>query len=170
MKMYSLVRAASLVAAGTCLVWGYTVTGNWLIVLAIPFMALFWIATGRRSPFRAASALLSVYVFLAVAGLALRAPALLMVAGCVFALAAWDLSDRRGQAASQAVQRYGAVLERRRLRSLAGMISASMLLAALPTMLRLQLPFGIILLLALLLTGSLLYAVHYLRASTSRRE
>lgn len=169
MRRYSITRWASVAAAAICLLLGYILIGRWLALLAVPAMILLRIAAGRRSSFWAASGLLSVCVVLAVAGILLHASALLMSAGCVFALAGWDLSDPRGQTAAPAAGNYGVLLEEKRLRSLAAVLGASALLALLPAILRIQLPFGVVVFLALLLAGCILYAVHYLRASVSER-
>ncbi len=170
MTAHSILRSVFLVAAAACLALGYLLIKEWLILLAIPAMILLWLATWNRSPFWAACSLLSIYVVLTVVGLTRHAPALLMSVGCVLAVATWDLSDPRHYAAGETAYRYGALLENRHLRSLAATFGLSLLLVALATVIRLQLPFAIVGLLVLTLIGCVLYAVHSLRRSTFHRQ
>lgn len=170
--LLSILRVIGVLLAAACLALGYGIAGDWLLLLTIPAMLLFWILARGRSGFRAASAVLAIYVGLAVIGIARQASGLVLAAGCIFALAAWDLSDPRGRTSAQARPQQATLLERRHLQSLAAMAGASLLLAALGLTLRLRLPFGIVALLALLLTACVLSAVQYLRqpAGRERRE
>jgi hypothetical protein len=152
-----------MLAAIACLTLGYIAFGGWLILLALPAAILFWIAAGGRSVFWASSGLLASYLGLAAMGIALEASGLLMTTGCIFALGAWELNDPRGRNTGQASQMHGAGLEQQSPRSLGIMAAISMLLAAVPSAVRLQLPFGIVALLALAAAGGVLYSVHYLK-------
>ncbi len=170
MNLYSIFRWTSLVAAVACLLLGYTLIGEWLVLFALPVVIVFWIAAGRRTTFWTGSSLLAIYVVLAVVGIMLHVSAVLMTLGCVFALAAWDLSDPRGYATGPGPREKSSLLETTHLRSLAATVGISMLLALLATSVRLQLPFGILVLLSLLLAGGIAYAVHYIRGSASARR
>ncbi len=163
MNLHSVLRVASVLSAMACLVLADVMIGDWLVVLAIPVMLLFWILMSRRSAFWAGSALLGIYVTVAVVGVARQAPAFLMATGCMFALAAWEMSDPRGNVPGQTPAGYGAALEQRRLQSLVVVVCAAIVLAAAPSVLRVRLPFGIVALLALVLMGCVLYALHHLR-------
>ncbi len=170
MRAYVIARLGSVIAAAACLLLGYVLVSEWLTLFAIPVMVLLWIASARRSSFWTASGLLVIYIVLAVVGIIRHAPALLMAVGCASALAGWDLSDPRGQATAGELHGSDSALEKSRLRSLAAAVGASLLLMLLATAFRVRLPFGLIIFLALLLTASVLYAVHYLRASASRGQ
>ncbi len=169
MKTGSIVRLVCLLAAAACLTLGYLLIGDWPGLLAIPLLILFWLVAGKSSPFWAASGILSIYIALAVIGITRHAPALLLAAGCVLALVAWDLSDPRGHAAHGEASGFGDLMVNKRLRSLAVVTTASLLLIAVGAVIRLELPFGVVALLSLLLIGCLLYAVHYLRSSAFLR-
>jgi len=165
MKLHSIIRAVCLLASIACLALAYVPTGDWLVLLVIPAMLLFWVLTKKRSAFWPASSLLTVYVLLALMGVTRHTP-LLLVIGCVFALAGWDLNDLSLGTVGQGPRGAGAELEMRRLQSLALMTGISVALAAVSLWLRLQLSFGAIVLLVLLVTGCLLYTVHHLRKSS----
>lgn len=166
MKLHSIIRAVCLLASIACLALAYVPTGDWLVLLVIPAMLLFWVLTKKRSAFWPASSLLTVYVLLALMGVTRHTPLLLLVIGCVFALAGWDLNDLSLGTVGQGPRGAGAELEMRRLQSLALMTGISVALAAVSLWLRLQLSFGAIVLLVLLVTGCLLYTVHHLRKSS----
>ncbi len=168
MKTGSILRAVCLLAAAACLTVGYLLIGDWAILLAIPALILFWLVAAKSSPFWGACGLLSIYIALAVLGITRHAPAVLLSAGCVLALMAWDLSDPRGHSADGKAGDYVGLMENRRLRSLAAVSIVSLLLVAVAALIRLELPFGVIVLLSLLLMGCLVYAIHYLRSSAFR--
>ena len=170
MKLHSVLRLAGLLAAAACLTLAYGMVGDWLILLSIPVMIIFWFLARGRSGFRAASGLLAMYVGLGVIGIARHASGPLMATGCVFALLSWDLSDPRGRSSVQARPGQATLLEKRHLQSLGVAAGVSLLLAALTSALRLTLPFGVVVLLALVLTACILYAVQYLRRSAGHEH
>ncbi len=169
MKTGSILRPVCLLAAGACLTVGYLLIGDWQILLAIPALILFWLAAGRSSPFWGACGLLSIYIALAVLGITRHAPAVLLSAGCMLALTAWDLSDPRGHSADGKTGGYVGLIENKRLRSLAAVSIVSLLLVSAASLVRLELPFGVVVLLSLLLIGCLVYTIHHLRSSAFLR-
>ena len=165
MRPHSAICAICLLLSISCLVSAYMLTGYWLIWLSIPAMMVLWMATRRWSAFWPTSSLLAVYILLAVAGVALKVPPLLMVVGCIFALVAWDLSDLRESMVGDSDPGPRASLARRRLQALALMSGISLFLAAASPWLGLRLPFGAIVLLVLLVAGCLMYSVRHLGSS-----
>ena len=162
-KSYSTLRTVCVLAALACLILGYVELGGWLIVLTVPAAILLWAAARRRSAFWTGGALLAGYLALAAMGIALAASGLLMSTGGIFALAGWELNDPRGISTGTPLQARSDRLEQRRLRSLGIVAAISVLLAAIPSLVRLRLPFGMVALLALVAAGGVLYSVHYLR-------
>jgi hypothetical protein len=92
MKLYSGIGVVCGLATAGLLVLAFGLRGEWQVLYAIPVGAMLWLLAGRRL-FQAASALLLIYVALAVVGLMRGASALMLSAGCILALVAWDLSD-----------------------------------------------------------------------------
>jgi hypothetical protein len=163
MKLHSAIANACLLISIVCLALGYTLAGYWPILFAIAAMLLLWSARKKEATFWAASSLLAVYVLLAMMGIILKAQLPLMVTGCVSALVWWDLSDFRESLAGEDSARTAATLEKQRLQLLALTSAISLGLAAMGPWLRMQLPFGVIVLLVMVATGCILYSVHRLR-------
>jgi hypothetical protein len=163
MNAHSIVRNACLLASGLCLVAAYMLAGYGVIWLAVPAMILFWAFARSRALFWPASSLLAIYLILAMTGVVLKAPVLLLITGCVFALACWDLNDLDESMVGDAPPRARALLENRRFQALAFTVGISLCLATASLWFHLQLPFGVIVLLVLFVTGFMLYGVHSLR-------
>jgi hypothetical protein len=165
MRLTFIARNACLLASTLCLAAAYMLVGYWEILLGILAVALFWTVARKWSPFWPASSLLAIYLMLATAGVVLKAPVLLMVTGCVFALACWDLTDFAESLVGNASLSARALMEKRHLQSLAITVGISLFLATLSIWFDLHLPFGVIVVLVLLVTGFLLYGVYHLRNS-----
>lgn len=163
MKLHTVLLSLCVLLAFACLSLGYGLTGRWLIMLALPALAAFWLATHKQSGFWAGSAVLALYIGLAAVGVALGVSAPLMAVGCICALAGWDLSDPRGHATLGAASEQATPLERERLRLLAVMAGLSLALVALTALVQLRLPFGVIALAALVAVGCTLYGVQLVR-------
>lgn len=167
MRLHATICALCLLLSLVCLAGAYMLGGYWLIWPAIIAMLAFGMTARGQSAFWPATSLLAVYVLLAVLGIIIRASMLLIVVGCIFALAAWDLADFDGSMLAEAPPKARASLQKNRLQSLVIMAGISLLLMGATYWLRLQLPFGIIVALVVLVTGSILYAVHRLGDSAS---
>jgi hypothetical protein len=79
----------------------------------------------------------------------------LLVMGTAAALAAWDLADFAERLSLAVSPEHRAVLQRSHLRSLVAAIASGLLLALLASVVRLQLSFGVVSLLALILVLAL---------------
>lgn len=155
MRLASLLKKVCVVAAIACLGLAYIPPGYWLILPALLAMALFWV-TQRRSGVWTASSLLLIYVLLAVVGIGLHLPVLLLAAGCTAALAAWDLNNfEQSLAQDQA-------LDKHHLRSLAIAASLGLILPLVSASISIRIPFAGIVLLVLVAIGGLTYGLRFL--------
>ena len=164
-QLGSATQISALVISIACLTQAYMAVGYWWIVLAIPAMLVFWIATNKRSASRAGWALLAVYLILAMIGVLLKAQVPILLIGTIGALVAWDLSDLREDTAGQARIEAVVALETRRLQVLGVTAAISLVLTLVVPSIRLQVPFGIIVLLVLMVAACLRYAVQRLANS-----
>ena len=170
MKLYWTIDSLALVAAIASLALVYGLSTYWPVLLALPAMLLFWVLGKGKSASWRGSALLCLYLALAVTALLLKRPLVPMVLGCIAALIWWDLQDLRVAQSGPVRARASSSLQKHRFRSLALTAGASVFLPGIGLWLRVQLPFGIIALLILLITGCLVYAVGIFRHPPLSRE
>ncbi len=163
MHTHSVIRTVSLAAAMACLALAYVIAGYWQGLLAIPVTLLAWMLAQKWSAFWAASSALTIYLSVSVIGILLRVPVLLLIPGCLAAIAWWDLAEFDESLVGEAPAKARALLEKQRLQSLGLMVGTSLVLEAVGLWLRLQLPFGVVMLLALLSIGGILYSAQWLR-------
>ena len=135
--------------------------GYWQVMLVLAGMLIFWIATRKKSPFWAASALLLLMVALAAAGVMLKLNFWMMLGTVAGALAWWDLQHFLESAAEIPPDESRAVLEWDRLRSLGAVIVIGLVAAMVGSSISLQLPFLAVTALALLALGGLVFGVRY---------
>ena len=166
MKAHTLTLNASFIISAGCLLAGYVMGGYWQVIPVFAGMAIFWIATRKKSPFWAASALLLVLVALAAAGVMLKLTFWMMLAGVSGALVWWDLRHFQESAADIPADESRAVLEGDRLRSLGAVIVIGLLAAILGSSISLRLPFLVMVALALLALAGLMYGLQYSRKGT----
>ncbi len=164
-QLGSAIQIISLVISIACLTLAFMVAGYWWILFTIPAMLVLWIATNKLSGSRSGSALMAVYLILAMIGALLKLQVPILLIGSIFALVAWDLNDLREDLAGQAHTDATMTLERRRLQVLAATAAISLVLTLAATSIRLRIPFGIIVLLVLLVAACLRYAVQRLADS-----
>ncbi len=155
MRSDALLRNACLLISIACLTAGYLLGGYWLILPLMLAMAGFLFALRRQSPFLQSSALLVGYVALAAIGIELRVSMALLIPGVSAALAAWDLAYLAETIEMAADPESIARLRRAHLQPLLIAVGGGMVLASLATIVRLDLPFGLVGALALLLVASL---------------
>ena len=159
MKVHSIVLNSCLAISAGCLGAGYISGGYWLILPAFLVMAVFWIAMKKRPVFWPASGLLLIHVVLSIIGVTLNLSIYLMICGCAAALASWDLAHFREGIAGNPPLETDAPLTRNRLQSLAMAVFSGLLLAVTSSNINLQFPFGITVLLVLMLMGGLVHGL-----------
>ena len=153
----------SIAVAAGALALGYGLGGYGLPALLVAALGGLWLLGRWRVWPWVAPAGLACFTLVAGAGMLLDLGAGWMLLGGVSALVAWDLDDlvrrlaRAGRAEAQAT------IERRHLGRLAAVAGLGLALAALPPGLRLDLGFGLVLLLGLLAVLGLGRVVAYLR-------
>lgn len=145
-KLLSLVFPTACVS---CLAVGYAMAGQLaaLAVVSIAFLA--WLRARQHLSNWLFSAALMVTVSLAAAGLLVGAPPLLMILGATLALASWDLVRFDHTPASDSSATAITGLEKKHFESLALALGPSLLVAATGRMFRFQIPFGVMILLAI---------------------
>ena len=155
MPSRKILSLACALACVLCLAAGYAQAGQWLALLGVLPALLAWLA-GFKWPQRwlpLAGLLLSIC--LAAAGLFTGAASVLMILSAAFALAAWDMILWNLSLDASALTDTPALLARSHYISLALAIGAGLLAALGGRLLRLQLPFGVLIFLVLLALLSL---------------
>ena len=160
MMLSSTINKICVVLSIACIGLAYILAGYWLILPVLLVMLLAWLLQKKQSAFWPACTLLMLYVLLAIVGIVLRLPVLLLAAGCSAALACWDLTLFQQSVARDQTAEMNMRLERLHLRSLGMAASLGLLFTFLGLSFNLQLPFIVIMSLALIAVGCLTYGLH----------
>jgi hypothetical protein len=129
---------------------GYGLGGDWKLLSLLLAIPLTWVLFRKGSAGLLLSSLLFVYVFLAALGLVLHLSPYLMIGGCAFALAGWESARFWLDLRAAPLRVQDQPLEALHNRDLTLAIGIGLLLALVGLNIRLQLPFGLIAILALL--------------------
>ncbi len=170
MKLHAMIANLCLMASLACLALVYGPSSYWPALIAVPAMFPLWILTKRALASWRPSAVLCVYLLLAAAGIMLRRPQLPLILGSTATLIWWDLKDFEEGHRAGILAKADRSLQKYRLQSLGFTAGASLLLVGIGFWLRIQLPFGVIALLILLIAGCLVYAAGILRNPPLSRE
>jgi hypothetical protein len=165
MKISSMMFILCLLLTVSCLGFGYLSAGYWQVLVAVVFLAILWVFVRKRSRFWAAAILLLGSAMLAARGMLINISPLLMVIACTAGLVSWDLYLFNGEVSKNSLPHAEAFLARNHMRALAMAAMAGLLLALAGVFIRFELPFGSLVLLALMVVGGLLYSVQYLNRS-----
>ena len=142
MTTLDLARLACPVISAACLAGGLGMAGQGLAAGAALLAGLALLLTRRWPAVWLATGSLVALAALSAAGLLFNAAPILMLAGATAALAGWDLS--LAEFARPAESPRGGLLDQRHLRSLALVLGAGLLAAAVGRNVHLQLPFIVI--------------------------
>lgn len=156
------VLPVSIILATSVLALGYGLGGFWIPAILMLAMGSLWLL-GRRTSCRwSASVMLILLVIAAAIGLRMDLEPALMLFGVVAALSAWDLDHfaRRLTEAGRVEQEQA--LTRHHLRRLLIVDAVGLLLGAVALLIRVDLSFGVVLLLALLALLGLSRAISFL--------
>jgi hypothetical protein len=157
---HRLIMIVCLTFSTAFLVTGYLFAGWWQILLIFPAVMLFWKLSKYRPGICVPSVLFGTYMFLASLGIWMGLVRYLMVYGSIMALTGWELQlFQRGWIGSTQYLNI-VLLERQHLKSLSIVIILGILLTTIGLNLQLRTPFGITLLLVLLL-GFVLERVYF---------
>ncbi len=146
MATRKLLRLACPIACAVCLAAGFASAGLWL---GLPLAALVWAAwhfAVKWSP----TLMLIISVAVAAAGLVFGASALGILPGATLALACWDLAHWDSFLGKDLPAEVESRLERKHYAFLALALAPALLVAAAGQFLRLQIPFGVLVAVALL--------------------
>jgi hypothetical protein len=162
MKAHSIVLNFFLVTTAGCLGIGYILGGYWWILPVLLAMVIFLAPTKNRSAFWLASSLLVAYVALAIIGVILNLSVYLMVSGCTFALACWDLIHFGQSLDDNAPHGFVMSFERYHLKSLVTAAFTGLLLAFIGLSINLHFSFGALVFFVLVAMGCLAYGVQFI--------
>jgi hypothetical protein len=146
MALRKLLKLACPIACAVCLAAGYASAGQWV---GLALAALVWGAWhfGAQWP---PTLMLIASVTLAAAGLVVGASALWMLPGAALALASWDLAHWDSFLADDLPAEVESRLERKHYTCLALALVPALLAAAAGQFIRFQIPFGVLVAVALL--------------------
>lgn len=155
MLLRKILKLVFPLACTACLAAGYAAAGKWIALPGVLLVLAAWLlaALGRSGSFSWVALMLSVG--LAVGGLFASVPFLLMVLAATFALAGWDIVFFNNTLAPDLPAGSIRRLEERHYRSLIAALGLGLLAAAAGPAIRLQIPFGWMILLAILALLSL---------------
>jgi len=146
MALRRLLKLACPTACAVCLAAGYSLARQWLGLGLVVLVWLAWLFAANEPP----SIKLIASVGLAAAGLSAGASPLWMLPGAALALASWDLAHWEkslgGGLPAEAERR----LERKHYACLALAVGPALLAAVAGQFIRFQIPFGVLVAVALL--------------------
>ena len=139
-----------LLIATICLSLGYGIEGRWrglLVALVLPFL---WIFIRNRKNQWLPTVLLILYIGTAVTGLVIGCEPLLMISSVTPALGMWDVAQFQHRTKDNENPALVELLEREHFRSFGLALGAGFFLSVLGLVIRVQLPFGVIVLFTLI--------------------
>jgi hypothetical protein len=139
-----------LAASVTCLAAAYGTAGLWVPVCLMPLPGVLLLFHQRIHGGWAPPVFLALMMCASASGALAGAPALLLIPGSAFALAAWDLADFSRSVHSSGSRRTSAALARRHAASLVRAIGLGLLAACGGAFLSFPLPFVMLLFLVIL--------------------
>ncbi len=146
----TILKLVILIACVTSLAVGYAMAGQWIALLGILFALVTWLLACKWRSGGLAVVALVLSVCLAIAGLLASVSPELMILGAALALASWDgvLWDQRRTDISS--DKTVDLLEKRHYQSLALALGVGFLVAVAGRMFRIQMSFGWMTLLVIL--------------------
>jgi len=145
MAMRKLLKLACPIASAVCLAAGYASAGLWLGVLLAALVWAAWHFGAKWPP----TLMLIGSVAVAAVGVGAGASALWMLPGATLALAGWDLAHWDSFLGDDMPAEVESRLERKHYASVALALVPALLVAAAGQFIRLQIPFGVLVAVAL---------------------
>lgn len=148
-KSFSLVAP---IACMACLAVGYTMTGEWVGLVVSLVAWPVWLVAWRRPSDMPPSIPFVFSVGIAAGGLLAGAAPLMMILGAVLALASWDLVqlDHSLTGSSSSSAATMALFEKRHFQYLALALVSGLLMAVTGRLIHFRVPFGIVVILAII--------------------
>jgi hypothetical protein len=136
------------IAGLVCLTAGFAGIGRWIFLPGVLLALLAWLAAfkWRFGFFPTAALVLSVG--LAAVGLLMSAPPVWMIPGATFAFAGWDIILFQNDRSDDSPVPRADPLEKRHYRNLATALGLGLMVAMAGSTIRIQIPFGWMILLA----------------------
>jgi hypothetical protein len=153
----------SLALSILCLVLGVALAGRWEGGMAALILLSLGLLYHRLPAQWMPSLLLGLYTLAVAGGLLAGGSPFLLLGGVVTALAAWDLNHSISSLAGNARTNFGPDQQNKRLLLLAGVVGLSLAFINLGLLVRVSLPFGVILLLASAALGGLSMLIYLLQ-------
>ena len=160
MKHYSILLFLCLVVSTGSLGAAYLFAGYWQIIVFFCLFAILWFGVKKHSVFWAASIYLVGFVLLAAIGIIFDLSLLLMLVSGTTALAGWELMQFAPGNIVTHQHHANATLEKLHLQFLGVAIISGLILSLLVSTFSFALPFGITILLVIILFGGLLFGLH----------
>ena len=155
MPLRKILSLTSPIACAACLAVGYAMAGQWVALGAVLIAFLAWLAARQRQSTWLSLAALVISISLAAAGLLSGASPTFMIFSATLALASWDLVFLDHILAGSSSAQTVTLLEKKLYQSLVLALGLGLLAAVTGRMIRLQIPFGGVVLLAILALLSL---------------
>jgi hypothetical protein len=149
LRKYRYARIFCLLLSAGFLVAGYLFAGVWQILLIFPAALLLWVICKFQPEVCDPSVLFGGYTFLTAVGIWIRCEPHLIVYGFIMALVSWELHLFNRGLAGNPQYTDNLLLEKKHLRSLSIVIILSFLITTVGLSFHLDLPFGIIFVLVL---------------------
>jgi len=158
-KLLTLVFPLAVLA---CLASGFLLVRQWLALAGLLLVLAAWLLAWRKPSRWSSLAALVLSVGFCAAGILLGASAVLMILGAACSLAAWDLSLWALSLVGVSPAEPPVAIAHNHYISLIFVLALSLLVALAGRLLRLQLPFGLMAILVLLVLFSLERLWHHL--------
>ena len=154
MAVRKIIRLVCPIISVTCLAIGYTTTGPWIASFVLVFTLLPWLFAIKWPSGFLSSCALVLSVSLAAAGLLTGAMPLLMMVGAALALAGWDVVLWNYALTSNSLSTLLTLIEIKHYQSLAAALGLGLLAVVVGRLFRLQIPFGWMVILVILVLFS----------------
>ena len=150
MPLQKILSLVSPMACAACLAVGYAMAGQWVALVAVLIAFLAWLAARQRRSTWLSLAALVISISLAAAGLFAGVSPTLMILSATLALASWDLVLLDHTLAGNSSAQMVTLLEKKHYPSLVLALGLGLLAAVTGRMIRVQIPLGGMILLAIL--------------------
>ncbi len=154
-KSIEIIHQVCQYASISLLVSGYFLSKVWIgVIILLAIIPLLWIIRRNQSN-RFSTFKLMMCVCIAAYGLLNAVPEFLMIAGVSFALATWELEDRLPNGMESSIPSYAKTYERLHLLRLGVATAIGLVVAELCLFVKYDLPFSMVLIIAVLVLFSI---------------
>lgn len=155
MRASTFVNLISLTVCMACLVLGYMQQGYWFIIPVVVGILITWIVARKMIRSWLLTTIFCVCILFAVLGLIMDLSGLLMFIVTISSLVSWDLTLFRGEITENQASHQTKIMEKQHISMLVIMGVSSLALFIVYKYNKIQMSFGLILVLALIAISSL---------------